>query len=255
MAALVAAVFKSIRDNPQVTAERLAAVFQVPLSRSAQSDVIGVVYLSDVLTVLQNARLIVKKGQGGAATYTAWEGWAAIQRTLGISLSDLALRETGSALFVRPIFGAPQPRKVKGASGFVVMPFSKPMDRVHAAIRSALTECDIVPTRGDDIDATTGEAGHGGVMAEIWAAMNAAKLVVADCTGRRPNVMYELGIAHTLGKPVLLLAQAKKDIPFDVGHLRFIIYSSDDAGLAGLKSKIIQRLQGAKVPQASIPDV
>ncbi|HEY8945595.1 MAG TPA: hypothetical protein VIM73_15105 [Polyangiaceae bacterium] len=49
MAALVAAVFKHVRDNPQISAERLAAVFQVPLARSAQSDVIGAVYLSDVL--------------------------------------------------------------------------------------------------------------------------------------------------------------------------------------------------------------
>jgi len=56
--------------------------------------------------------------------------------------------------------------------------------------------------------------------------------------------MYELGIAHTLGKPVLLLSQAKKDVPFDLGHLRFIIYSDDEAGLQNLQFEIVKCCRG-----------
>lgn len=253
MAALVAIVFKAVRDNPQSTAARLASMFDVPLARSSQSDVVGAVYMSDVLAALVSARLVVKEGQGPTATFVVAESWSAIQQTLGISLTELALRETGSALLVRPIFGAPEPRRSKKPTAFIVMPLSKAMDPVHETIKAALEQCNLVPVRGDDAQLANQNSGIGGnIMAEVWAGMNAAKFVVADCTGRRSNVMYEVGIAHTLGKPVLLLAQTKRDIPFDVGHLRFIIYSPGEAGLAELRAKIAQRLQGARPPQDSL---
>lgn len=46
------------------------------------------------------------------------------------------------------------------------------------------------------------------VISDIWDAINFADVVVADCTGRNPNVFYEIGLAHVIGKPVVLLAQA-----------------------------------------------
>jgi len=41
---------------------------------------------------------------------------------------------------------------------------------------------------------------------------------IADCTGRNPNVFYEIGIAHTLGRNVVMITEA--DVPFDLRHLR-----------------------------------
>lgn len=62
------------------------------------------------------------------------------------------------------------------------------------------------------------------IMQTIWEKINEAALVIADCTSRNPNVFYELGIAHTIGKPVFLCAQRRQDIPFDLAHIRSFEY-------------------------------
>ena len=52
-----------------------------------------------------------------------------------------------------------------------------------------------------------------------------ADVIIADCTGRNPNVFYELGIAHALGKQVVLITQdVNQDIPSDIKHYEFIRY-------------------------------
>ena len=68
--------------------------------------------------------------------------------------------------------------------------------------------------------------------ARLPGVLTHARVVVADLTGRNPNVFYELGIAHQQVKPVIQLAQRLADVPFDVRHLRTVIYrwrvDSDD---------------------------
>ena len=51
---------------------------------------------------------------------------------------------------------------------------------------------------------------------DIWEGLNKAAIVVCDLSRKKANVFYETGIAHTLGKDVILIAQAKEDIPFDI---------------------------------------
>jgi formylglycine-generating enzyme required for sulfatase activity len=67
-----------------------------------------------------------------------------------------------------------------------------------------------------------------------------ARFIVADVTGKDPNVFYELGIAHILGKPVVLITQRPKDVPFDLRTM-FYIYYGDDDGTASI-SKLKQDL-------------
>jgi len=47
-------------------------------------------------------------------------------------------------------------------------------------------------------------------------------VLLADLTGKNPNVFYELGLAHALAKPVILIAETLDDIPFDLRALRVI---------------------------------
>ena len=51
-----------------------------------------------------------------------------------------------------------------------------------------------------------------------------ADFVIADITGRNPNVLYELGIAHTLAKPVMIISRDAADIPIDLATRRVILY-------------------------------
>lgn len=69
------------------------------------------------------------------------------------------------------------------------------------------------------------------ILARIYNQIAKADLVVADMTGRNPNVFDEVGYAHALGRTVILLTQASDDIPFDLKHYPHIIYGSSIARL------------------------
>lgn len=71
--------------------------------------------------------------------------------------------------------------------------------------------------------------GHN-ILEDIWIAINESSLIIADITSRNPNVFYEIGIAHTLGKKVILLTQKVTDIPFDFKNYRHIIYEDNVDG-------------------------
>jgi hypothetical protein len=55
-----------------------------------------------------------------------------------------------------------------------------------------------------------------------------AKVLVAELTSRNPNVFYELGLAHALNKPVVLVSRTQDDVPFDLQHIRVIYYDVAD---------------------------
>lgn len=83
--------------------------------------------------------------------------------------------------------------------------------------------------------------GNREVVEDIWDSICAARVVVVDVTGRNPNVFYELGICHTLGKECIVITQEKADVPFDIRHRRFIEYRPD--GLTILRTVLRKTLQ------------
>ena len=128
----------------------------------------------------------------------------------------------------RPLWGEPQSRSQFQSDIFMVMPFRDRFDQIYRGIiRPLVADLNLTINRGDDFR-TTGNF----IMQEVWNAIHAARLIIAETTGDNPNVYYELGIAHTLGKPVILLTQHKDDlqIPFDIRHLRFIVYENSISG-------------------------
>lgn len=76
------------------------------------------------------------------------------------------------------------------------------------------------------------------IIQTIWEKINCARFVIADCTGRNPNVFYELGIAHTLGKSVFMCSQNREDFPFDVNHIRSFEYGLKPGEIRKLKIEI-----------------
>lgn len=114
---------------------------------------------------------------------------------------------------------------------FVLMPFSdERVAKVYlSVIEPALRAAHLEPNRAD-------ERYGADVMHDIWAGLNEARLVVADLTGRNANVFYEIGIAHTLGKPLILLsADGGEKIPFDINRFRHILYRDTPDGLRALR--------------------
>ena len=76
------------------------------------------------------------------------------------------------------------------------------------------------------------------VMGDIWGHINSAKIVMCDCTTRNPNVFYELGIAHTIGKDEIQLTQSENDVPFDIKHIRYIKYENAPRGMVDFKKSL-----------------
>ncbi|SRR6266404_2023442 len=62
----------------------------------------------------------------------------------------------------------------------------------------------------------------GPITAQIIRQLLDAPLVIADLSGTNPNVMYELAIRHSSGKPVIQISTNISEIPFDVAGLRTI---------------------------------
>ena len=75
-------------------------------------------------------------------------------------------------------------------------------------------------------------------MEKVWDGICAARLVIADCTEKNPNVFYEIGMAHTVGKKVVLLTRTEKDIPSDIRHFDYIEYVYDPEGVQKLIDKL-----------------
>jgi hypothetical protein len=235
---LTAAVLKQVRDSPGLTGRELAKALDAPFEPPQTSAPVDEVYVVDALEGLERASLIEGVGAGEATTFRTTRAWSVIQRTLKLSLSELVLRHAGG-MTVSPIFGSPPRSKYNQRTAFVAIPFAQSMKPVYTTIEASLLGLDILPLRGDDLFHVD-RGGH--VMEEIWSAMCASDVVIADCTGKSANVMYELGMAHTLGKPVLLLTQSKEDVPFDVGHLRFTCYAATRDGLEALRLEIRKQL-------------
>ena len=75
-------------------------------------------------------------------------------------------------------------------------------------------------------------------MKDIIRGICEADLIVAELTSLNPNVLYELGIAHGLNKPTILLTQSIEDVPFDLRSYRIISYSTHFALVGELRQDL-----------------
>ena len=133
---------------------------------------------------------------------------------------------------------------------FVMMPFGEWFDRYYQEIYvPAIKEAGFEPVRGDELFNT------GSVVEQIWEQIEKAKLLLADLSGKNPNVFYELGLAHAARKPVVFAAANLEDVPFDLRHLRVIIYDIREPEWASrLRKSVTDYLRNAsKEPGKSIP--
>ena len=120
---------------------------------------------------------------------------------------------------------------------FVLMPFRSPFDSYYPAIfKPALETAGYVVTRADDLFTPRP------VMLDIQKSILEANLILCEMSDRNPNVFYELGLAHAVGRPAILISQEKEDIPFDLRHLRVILY---DHAEAGWESKLREAIKTA----------
>ncbi len=78
------------------------------------------------------------------------------------------------------------------------------------------------------------------MLQRIYNQIAKADLIIADMTGRNPNVFYEVGYAHAIGKRTILLTKTSEDIPFDLKHFAHIVYGTK---LSILRDELTRRIQ------------
>lgn len=118
---------------------------------------------------------------------------------------------------------------------FIIMPFRADLNFFYLYLRRHLQERHgLRVERGDHRILTVP------LLEKIREQIIEAKVLIADITGRNPNVFYELGLAHALEKPVILLTQDKaEEVPTDIRHLEFIRYD------LGQDAEVLARIDNA----------
>jgi hypothetical protein len=179
----------------------------------------------------------------------AYEGTAEVQR------DDIATRKTDALTFylgrravelehhlgidlaAASIFGEPN-RSGRWPELFMLMPFEEPLRPVFEDhVKKVARLLKLSAGRADALFTQRS------VVHDIWSAMSHARVIVADRTRRNPNVFYEIGMAHTIGKDTVLISQSIDDVPFDLRHLRVIIYELTPRGMAQFERDLKAALQ------------
>lgn len=118
---------------------------------------------------------------------------------------------------------------------FVLMPFDSDFNDIYRlGIKAACEKAGAYCERVDE------QFYQESILQRVYNQIAKADLIVADMTGRNPNVFYEVGYAHALGKDVVLLTRSAEDIPFDLKHHHHIIY---DQGISALLDKLSPRVR------------
>jgi hypothetical protein len=119
----------------------------------------------------------------------------------------------------------------------VMMPLRQEFAPVYESIKRACVTCGLRCLRADDIwEETT-------IIQDIFNLVFRANVVVVDFTGKNSNVMYETGIAHTLGKHVVPISQSIEDVPFDITHHRVLKYLRNAEGIVALEKSLTTKLR------------
>jgi hypothetical protein len=190
-------------------------------------------FVTTLLETLKEAELLEDVGEKTRVfdiTHTAESGNA---------VGEQQLKKLGKAVSVEPT-----------DTCFVMMPFSPPQGSYYSSIyEPAIRKAGLTPLRAD-----TDIFGTGKIMDQIWSGITNSRILLAELTGRNPNVLYELGLAHALHLPVVLISSNEQDVPFDVRHVRVIYYDvSDPFWGSKLTDKVAENILSAlKNPDEAI---
>lgn len=118
---------------------------------------------------------------------------------------------------------------------FVLMPFDSSFDDIYNyGIKESCQEVGAYCERVDE------QVFQETILDRIYNQIAKADLVIADMTGRNPNVFYEVGYANALNKPTILLTSKSKDIPFDLKYYPHIIY---DGKISAIRKDLTKRIK------------
>lgn len=126
---------------------------------------------------------------------------------------------------------------IEKKSCFMIMPFNKEFNHIYGIIKDEVSKHSINCNRADEMD------GSQPIVNKIIKGILKSRYIIVDLTYARPNVFYELGIAHSFrdARNILLLKQPQTDYPFDITHLPYKEYDpNNEFRLRAIVSKFIE---------------
>jgi len=128
---------------------------------------------------------------------------------------------------------------------FVVMQFSSEFNELFSeVIRPTCENFGYKVIRADDYYST------GLIIEDITRSIREASVVIADITPDNPNVFYEVGFAHGIGKPTILLSDRKREkLPFDVSGFRTLFYDNTIGGKSAAQERLSRHLEAIATPK------
>lgn len=181
------------------------------------------------------------KSEGLSIEFNETTGVPILKNMTGEFISTALAREKADKIitFSPEVFKIPD-KSIESDLVAVMMPFSKDFDDVYETIKEACLSVGLKYRRVDDIwEETT-------IIQDIFNLIITAPIIIADLSGKNANVLYEIGIAHTLGKHVIPIAQHIEDVPFDIRHHRALEYLNNGEGRNELKEGLEHRLKYLK---------
>ena len=118
------------------------------------------------------------------------------------------------------------------------MPFEEPFNTMYREV--ILPEGERL---GLDVVRVDELAGPGIIFEDIKREISESKVVIAEITAPNQNVFYELGYAHALNKPTILLARRGRELPFDIRSYRVIFYDDTIGGKPEVERNLIKHLR------------
>lgn len=217
------------------TTDQVAYVGQINRARIAGRDVSVEVSFDAEVPWLQNSMIYANRAELDMPSEFEFSRnhWA----VKDVDLYRFLLRNVKPRRQRPTVFQIPEHENIEPTLASAMMPFEARFDSVYEAIRQAAENADLRCRRADDIWENPA------IIQDVVALIDRSRVVVCDCSGRNPNVFYEAGIAHTLGREVILITQSEHDIPFDLRHLRYIRYLNNGEGRAALTQALEGRMK------------
>jgi hypothetical protein len=130
-------------------------------------------------------------------------------------------------------------------NAFIIMPFTEVSDEVYNFLfKPPLLELGYEIRRADNFFDTMK------VMTEIYTAIKQSTIILCDVSGRHPNVFYELGLAHAIGKPTIVVTDDIKTVPFDLRGFNVLVYNiSSEISVSDFKislKEVIKKTEKSK---------
>lgn len=123
----------------------------------------------------------------------------------------------------------------------VLMPFSETFNEIYeSCIKPCVEKSNLRVLRADEIYSNSA------IIDDILSLILRASIIVADVSGGNPNVLYELGISHSLSNKVVIITQDIGELPFDTSHIRTIHYKNSISGARPLADSLMKTIAELK---------